>query len=56
MKNFDLNAAKRRQTIAELVEKMRIAQRDARLNDHRADAAILIRVPKQIGVWKGGCS
>lgn len=52
MKNFDLAAARRRQIVAELIEGMRIAQRNARLNPRRCR---VIRRPAQIGVWKGGC-
>jgi len=55
MKQTELAAARRRNTIAELVESMRSAQRDARINGHTANACVMVRVPPQIGIWKGGC-
>lgn len=56
MKN-DESAALRRNTIAELVESMRAAQRRAHNNPrtNRRRRAYVEPRPKQIGVWKGGC-
>lgn len=66
MKKIDLAAARRRNTIAELTEQMRHAQRMARVRERRVlcgqdiseQHEPLIRVDRihpRIGVWRGGC-
>lgn len=58
IKKDDMAAARRRSnTIAEIVEGMRAAQRRERINPAprpTPDARMWITQPK-IGVWKGGC-
>jgi hypothetical protein len=66
MKKFDLSAARRRNTIAELMQQMRQAQRMARVRERRVLTGLDIneqrkplmrvdRVCPRIGVWRGGC-
>lgn len=61
MTHDELAAARRRNTIAELTESMRAAQRRAMQVIHELDddqsppPPVVIRMPGRVGVWKGGC-
>lgn len=56
MNENELAAAKRRNTIAWLVESMRAAQRQEIQKHTRAQRGVVIQLrPRQVGVWKGGC-
>jgi len=56
MKHEDLAAAKRRNTIAGLVESMRAAQRQERLQEFDYPRHVIPHQRrKDVGVWKGGC-
>lgn len=49
------NAADRRQkTIVELVKLMNAAQRESRINIPIKHKCVVVKIPGQIGVWKGG--
>jgi len=55
MNDNDKAAMLRRNTIAELVESMRAAQREARLNNHELDGSCLFMWKEnRVGIWKGG--
>ena len=63
MKTQNQAALRRQNTIYELIESMRTAQRRARSSEARilrgaepsVDAAQVRRVTGRVGVWKGGC-
>lgn len=57
MNENELAAAKRRNTIAWLVESMRAAQRqEIQKHTRAAQRGVVIQLrPRQVGVWKGGC-